>query len=78
MWKHLTHPNILSLLGVTITPFQLISNWMSGGDLLRYIEKNPNADRLELVGVPPVSITLRLLSLLAVRHCQGTLLSSLV
>ena len=78
MWKHLTHPNILSLLGVTVTPFQLISNWMSGGDLLGYIEKNPNADRLELVGVPPIAITLHLLSLLAVRHCQGSLLSSLV
>ena len=78
MWKYLTHPNILPLLGVTITPFQLISNWMSGGDLLRYIEKNPNVGRLKLVGVPPVVITLHLLSLLAVRRCQGSLLPSLV
>ena len=54
MWKHLTHPNILSLLGVTVTPFQLISNWMPGGDLLGYIEKNPNTDRLKLVGTLPI------------------------
>ena len=59
MWKHLTHPNVLSLLGATITPkFQLISNWMSGGDLLAYIKKNPDVDRLKLVGVPPVVVIL--------------------
>ena len=50
MWKYLTHPNILTLLGVTTTPFQLISTWMPGGTLPEYIKKNPNADRLGLVG----------------------------
>jgi len=54
MWKYLTHPNILPLLGVTIAPFQLISTWMPSGDLPEYIKNNPNADRLGLVGVPPV------------------------
>ena len=57
MWKRLTrlnHPNVLPLLGITITPFQLISNWMPGGDLLQYVKKNPNTDRLGLVGVPPL------------------------
>ena len=59
MWKHLRHPNVLPLLGVTMTPkFQLISNWMSGGDLPGYIEKNPDGDRLKLVGVPPILFTL--------------------
>ena len=52
MWKYLTHPNIVPLLGVSTTPFQLISNWMSCGDLPGYIKKNPDADRLKLVGVP--------------------------
>ena len=69
MWKHLRHSNILSLLGVTITPkFQLISNWMSGGDLPGYIKKNPNADRLKLVGVPPITITQCLLPLPDIRR----------
>ena len=54
VWKRLTHPNILPLLGVTITPFQLVSNWMSGGDLPDYLKKNSDADRLKLVGAPPV------------------------
>ncbi|KAF9643026.1 kinase-like protein [Thelephora ganbajun] len=46
MWKHLKHPNILPLLGVTMFPLQLISNWMPGGDLSGYVQKNSNADRL--------------------------------
>ena len=78
MWKYLTHPNVLSLLGVTVTPFQLISNWMPGGDLPGYIKKNPKADRLKLVGVPPVVITLCLLPLSAIRRCEGPLLPPLL
>jgi hypothetical protein len=56
MWKRLKHPNVLSLLGVTVERFQLISNWMSGGCLLNYIKNNSEADRLGLVGVPPVFV----------------------
>ena len=55
MWKHLKHPNIVPLIGVTVTvPFWLFSGWMSGGDLLSYVRENPNADQLGLVGVPSV------------------------
>ena len=57
MWKHLIHPNILPLLGITIDPLQLISNWMPGGDLPDYIKKNPSADQLGLVGVPPIVLS---------------------
>ncbi|KAF9642512.1 kinase-like protein [Thelephora ganbajun] len=49
MWKRLEHPNILPLLGVTTSPFQLVSDWMSGGDLPEYIKKNSNADRIGLL-----------------------------
>ncbi|KAF9644146.1 kinase-like protein [Thelephora ganbajun] len=49
MWKRLTHPNIVPLLGITTTPFQLISDWMSGGDLPGYIAKNPDVDRIGLL-----------------------------
>ena len=69
MWKRLTHPNIVPLMGITFAPFQLISDWMSGGDLLEYIEKNSDADRLKLVRTSQaVSITL-LLPLPAIRRC---------
>jgi serine/threonine protein kinase len=57
MWKHLTHPNILPLLGVTIDGFQLVSDWMSGGHLLGYIQNNSDADRLGLVGIPPLRLS---------------------
>ena len=69
MWKRLVHPNILPLLGITIAPLQLISNWMSGGDLPDYIKKHPEADRLELVGTPSTVLLPRLLLLPAIRCC---------
>ena len=49
VWKHLTHPNIVPLLGVTIDPPQLISDWMSGGNLMEYIANHPDTDRISLV-----------------------------
>ena len=54
MCKHLAHPNIVPLLGITPDPLQLISEWMPGGDLREYAKKHPGTDRLGLVGVPPV------------------------
>ena len=51
MWKHLAHPNVAPLLGVTIDPLQFISDQMSGGDLTEYIAKNPDVNRLSLVNV---------------------------
>jgi len=50
VWKRLEHPNVVPLLGVTTAPLQLVSVWMPGGELLEYIERNPSADRLSLVG----------------------------
>ena len=49
VWKHLAHPNIVPLLGATVDPPQLISDWMPGGDLMGYITNNPDADRICLV-----------------------------
>lgn len=60
MWKYMVHPHVLPLLGVTAHPFQLISNWMSGGNLPRYINDHPNADRLGLVKVPDIVCVPRL------------------
>lgn len=55
MWKHAKHPNIVPFLGVTSDPFQLVSSWMSGGNLTDYIKKHPDADRLTLVCFPLVA-----------------------
>ena len=77
MWKRSIHPNILPLLGITTTPFQLISNLMPGGNLPQWIQVNPNADRLVLVGVTSVVFIPCLLSLPAIRRCEGSLLPPL-
>jgi len=38
VWKQLAHPNIVPLLGITTAPLRFISDWMSGGNLMEYIE----------------------------------------
>ena len=69
MWKYLDHPNVLPLLGITIDPLQLVSKWVSGGNLQQYIKKHPTADRRKLVCVPLVITVLPITLLSAVRHC---------
>ena len=49
IWKRLRHPNIVSFIGVTTKPFQIVSEWMPNGTLTKYVEKNPDADRIGLV-----------------------------
>ena len=56
MWKSLKHPNILPLLGATISPPQLVSALMPAGDLSKYVLKNPDTNRIGLVGVDFVAL----------------------
>ena len=49
MWKRLKHPNVVPFLGVTIDPFQFVSEWMPNGTLTHYVTKNPGANRIALV-----------------------------
>ena len=51
-WKTLRHPNVLSLIGVTMseTQFAMISDWMVSGNLGEFVKAHPDANRLELVG----------------------------
>ena len=50
-WKHLRHPNILPLLGVTINEYQfaMVSEWMENGDINRFVESDRHVNRTELV-----------------------------
>ncbi|KAF9789351.1 kinase-like domain-containing protein [Thelephora terrestris] len=49
LWKHMDHPNILPLLGVTGIPFQPVLKWVAGGNLMEYITRHPLTDRLGLL-----------------------------
>jgi hypothetical protein len=50
-WKTLRHPNVLPLMGVTMTEtqFVMVSEWMVRGDINQFVKMDTNADRLELV-----------------------------
>lgn len=47
-WKRLEHPNLVPIFSITTNPFQIVSSWVSGADLLDGV-KNPGADRLGLL-----------------------------
>jgi len=50
-WRSLRHPNVLPLLGVTMTSDRLVmvTEWMANGNINEFLKANINADRLELV-----------------------------
>ena len=51
MWKALDHPNVLPLLGVemTGTQFAMVSEWMTNGNITRFVKAHWEANRFELV-----------------------------
>ena len=52
-WKSLRHPNVLPLVGVTMSEGQLamVSDWMVNGNINDFVKAHPDANRLELVGL---------------------------
>lgn len=50
-WKHLRHPNILPLLGVTINDdqFAMVSEWMDNGNITEFVQKDYDANRIALL-----------------------------
>ena len=50
-WRALRHPNVLRLLGVTVTEnrFVMVSEWMARGSINEFVKADIGADRLELV-----------------------------
>ncbi|KAF9643694.1 kinase-like protein [Thelephora ganbajun] len=50
-WKHLRHPNILPLLGVTTSEHRLamVSRWMENGNINQFIEKDRHVNRAVLL-----------------------------
>jgi len=52
-WKHLRHPNILPLIGVTVSnqQFAMVSAWMENGNINVFVGKDQDVNRIELVRV---------------------------
>jgi len=50
-WRALRHPNVLPLLGVTMTEnqFVMVSEWVEKGNINEFLKVNKNADRLRLL-----------------------------
>lgn len=50
-WKTLHHPNILPLVGVTMTEkrFVMVSEWMENGSINMFVKANTGVNRLNLV-----------------------------
>jgi len=55
VWKALHHPNVLPLLGVTMTEdrFVMVSEWMGNGNINEFVKENLDTDRLGLVRSSP-------------------------
>lgn len=51
IWKHLRHPNILTLLGVSLETdkWAMISEWMDNGDINKFVKEYAEANRAQLV-----------------------------
>jgi len=49
--KRMNHPNVLSIEGVAPELFRygMVSQWMSNGDMLDYVTRHPEVNRLELL-----------------------------
>jgi len=59
IWRRLSHPNVLPVLGVSpkLFPLCIITEWMTNGNIMDFASKHPEANRLHLVRRPPVSHT---------------------
>ena len=51
IWRRLSHPNVLPVLGVSpkLFPLCIVSEWMIDGNIMDFVSKHPEVNRLRLV-----------------------------
>ena len=56
IWGRLSHPNVLPVLGISpnLSPLCVITEWMIDGNIMDFMSKHPEANRLRLVC--PISV----------------------
>ena len=64
IWKRLSHERILPFHGVDTTNFQLalVYDWADCGNIIQYLDSNPQVSRTYLVSSPSSNTTDRLLT----------------
>jgi hypothetical protein len=53
LWQQLSHPNLLPFYGlveIDNIPRGFVSPWMNNGDINEYLQREPKANRILLVG----------------------------
>ena len=76
-WSSLHHPNVLPLLGVTMseTRLSIVTEWMANGNVDEFVKMRPNADRLMFVCQAFKALIIFPIDGCAInpdeRHCQG-------
>jgi hypothetical protein len=65
-WKHLRHPNVLPLLGVTVGAyrFAMVSEWMEHGNIVEFVRADEHVNRTELVCHPSIPTPQSLIDML--------------
>jgi len=57
IWRRLSHPNVLPVLGVSpkLFPLCVITEWMINGNIMEFTPEHPEVNRLHLVcPIPPL------------------------
>ena len=54
IWRRLTHPNVLPVLGISpkLFPLCIVSEWMIDGNIMDFTLNHPEVNRLRLVRRP--------------------------
>jgi serine/threonine protein kinase len=51
VWSHISHPNVLPLIGVATSPFKfcMVSPWMENGDVISYLKSDSPVNSIRIV-----------------------------
>ncbi|KAG8698585.1 hypothetical protein FRC09_007160, partial [Ceratobasidium sp. 395] len=74
-WSKCRHPNVQQLLGLVMFRDQIgmIAAWESKGDMLRYLRRNPDADRCKMLHMQHLQQSIQIVEGLSYLHRLGVI-----